>query len=422
MELRTNEGDPATAPDGDTIRCYLAQIGRVSLLTPDEERALCAHIEEARAVLAAALLAHTPSAARLLRLSAVVRSGGAPADDLLLSPRGEALSAQEIAEALHDLDRAARRAETVVFIDEVLAMTSGPSRQMLRQRAERHLEAIGRTLVDVPLRPSLVEALAVDAERCADSASRRVRHRFESLAALKRQLVEANLRLVVSIARRYRTTSLSLLDLVQEGNLGLLKAVDRFQYRRGFKFSTYATWWIRQAITRAIAQSGRTVRLPVHTVEALNRIEAARRKLSAELGHDPTSDDIARHLQIAPEKVKRLLRLEIPLISLDAPISEAAVVGDLVAAAGASSPDAPLIEQDNLRQVGAAFEMLNARERRALELRYGLTNGRGHTIQETADLMKCSREAVRQLERRAFTRLRRWRRWMRPRRTNALAA
>jgi RNA polymerase primary sigma factor len=259
-------------------------------------------------------------------------------------------------------------------------------------------------------------------ENRAGAESQRVHNRVEELSALKRRLVEANLRLVVSVARRYRTTSLSLLDLVQEGNLGLLKAVDRFEYRRGFKFSTYATWWIRQAITRAIAHSGRTVRLPVHTVEALNRIEATRRKLSSELGHDPTSDDIARHLQMKPEKVKRLLRSDTPLISLDAPISEAAVVGDLIADAGASSPDAPLIEQDTFRQVAAAFELLNARERRVLGLRYGLANGREHTLQETADLMSCTREAVRQLERRAFNRLRLRRRWMRPRRASGIAA
>ncbi len=414
----------STTTDGDAIRPYLVQIARVPLLTPSEERTLCAQIEQARAALAAALLAEAGSAGRLAGLSAAVRTGVAGADDLLQSPDGCPLRADEIATALRHLDRAARRAVSLARIDGVLAMaqTSCTSREELQRRADRFVDAIGRTLVDVPLRPSLVEALAVDTEGADVGASHRIHLRRDALLALKQRLVEANLRLVVSVARRYRRIGLSLLDLVQEGNLGLLKAVDRFEYRRGFKFSTYATWWIRQAITRAIAQSGRTVRLPVHTVEALNRIEAARRKLSSELGGDPSIDDIARQLHMAPQRVMRLLRSDAHVISIDAPISEGAAVGDLVADAGASSPDAPLLESDIVRQVGAALELLNARERRVLELRYGLANGREHTVQEIADSLGWTREAVRQVERRAFNRLRRRRRWMRPRRAAGIAA
>jgi len=412
-----------SADDIDTIRAYLVQIGRVPLLTPSEERTLCAGIEKGQAALAGALLAEPQSAGRLAAFSVAARTGATAADELLQSPDGGSLSANEVAQALHRLDKAARRAENVAFVDDVVLMTPAAScsREKLQQRADRLANAIGRTLVDVPLRPSLLEALAVD-DRTASHASRRVDLRFEELAVLKRRLVEANLRLVVSVARRYRTTSLSVLDLVQEGNLGLLKAVDRFQYRRGFKFSTYATWWIRQAITRAIAQSGRTVRLPVHTAEALNRIQALRRKLSTEFGSDPGIGDIARHLQMKPEKVRRLLRLDAPLISLDAPISEGAILGDLVADVGASSPDARLREQDIQRQVAGAFELLNARERRVLELRYGLANSREHTVKETANILGWTPATVRQLERRAFTRLQRRRRWMRPHRPRGIAA
>jgi RNA polymerase primary sigma factor len=205
---------------------------------------------------------------------------------------------------------------------------------------------------------------------------------------------------------------------VQEGNLGLLKAVDRFQYRRGFKFSTYATWWIRQAVTRAIAQTGRTVRLPVHTVEALSRVEAAQRKLR-ELGRDPTVEDIATQASMPHKKVMRLLQSSAPLVSLDAPMLGEAVFGDLIADAGAFSPDARLVEQDMMRQVNAALRSLNARERRVLELRYGITNGREHTLEEVADRLGCTPEAVRQTERRAINRLRRRRRWIRPRRLAA---
>ena len=423
-ETDATDRNSATTTERDTVRAYLVQIARVPLLTPSEERALCAQIEAARAAVAAALLADPHLARRLAGLAAAVRSGAATPDDLLQSPDGGVLGATEIAQALQHLDRASHRAAKLAPIDDLLAMTHAPglSHGKLERRADRLVEAIGRTLIKVPLAPSVVDALAVDAERAAGGAPHRVHRRYEELLALKRRLVEANLRLVVSVARRYRTTSLSLLDLVQEGNLGLLKAVDRFQYRRGFKFSTYATWWIRQAIARAIAQSGRAVRLPVHRVEALNRIEAARRRLSSELGHDATIEDIARQLRMEPEKVRRLLRSDALLISLDAPISAGAVVGDLVADAGTSSPDTHLIEEDIFRQVGAAFELLNARERRVLEVRFGLANGREHTIQETADLLGWTRDAVRQLERRAFNRLRRRRRWMRPHRLRGIAA
>jgi RNA polymerase primary sigma factor len=273
--------------------------------------------------------------------------------------------------------------------------------------------------MEVPLRPALVEALAAGADHGRNGeAARHVQTRLEVVRALKRRLVEANLRLVVSVARRYRQSGLSLLDLVQEGNLGLLKAVDRFQYRRGFKFSTYATWWIRQAITRAIAQTGRTVRLPVHTVEALNRVEVARRRLR-ELGRDPTVHDIATHVSMPHKKVMRLLQSGASLVSLDAPTLGDGVVGDFIADAAASSPDARLVEQDMLRQVTAALESLNARERRVIELRYGITNSREHTLEEVADRLGCTPEAVRQTERRAINRLRRRRRWLRARRLAA---
>jgi RNA polymerase primary sigma factor len=275
----------------------------------------------------------------------------------------------------------------------------------------------------VPLHPAVVEALAVDAVRCTGGeAVRRVRIRLDALLGLKRRLIEANLRLVVSVARRYRRTELSLLDLVQEGNLGLLKAVDRFQYRRGFRFSTYATWWIRQAITRAIAQTGRTVRLPVHTVEALDRIATARRTLLTLRGGDPSVDDVARHIGMPPDKVTRLLQSDAPLVSLDAPLAGDAVMGDLIADASATPPDVDLIERERLRQANAALESLGGRERRVLELRYGIANGREHTVQEIADQLGCTRDAARQIERRAINRLRRRRRWMRPRSIGSVAA
>ena len=406
-EIDTVAERDSPTTEGDTIRAYLVQIGRVPLLTAPEERALCMQIEEARAGLAAALLAEPSSAKQIAELSAAVRHDTAASDKLLESPDGGVLGHTAVIEAVDRLDRAAN----------LIARFADPL------RADRLLRAIAGRLVAVPLRPALIEALAIDAARHGDTeACRRVHCRLEGLRAVKQRLVEANLRLVVSVARRYRFTGVPLLDLVQEGNLGLLKAVDRFQYRRGFKFSTYATWWIRQAVTRSVAISGRTVRLPVHTVEALNRIEASRRTLLTQLGHEPSVEDIAAHLSLSANKVTRLLRSDASLVSLDAPVAATAVLGDLVADTGGSAPDAGLVEEDTLRQVRAALESLNARERRVVELRYGLTNSREYSLDEVAHRLGCTREAARQLERRAMNRLRRRRRWMHPQRAGRLAA
>jgi RNA polymerase primary sigma factor len=419
------EADSATDTESDAVGAYLVQIARVPLLTSSEERALCRRIEEAEARLAAAVLAEPSLRRRIGDLSAAVGCGSTAPDDLLQSPEGRSLDANAVTKALLTLGRASRRAARLARIDEALAARELPSTcgQQLRRRADRLLDSIGRTLMDVPLRPALVEKFAGDAARRGNAEpSWRVQSRLEALLALKRQLIEANLRLVVSVARRYRRAHLSLLDLVQEGNLGLLKAVDRFQYRRGFKFSTYATWWIRQAISRAIAHTDRTVRLPVHKVESLNRIAAARRTLLRELGREPTAEDVARHVRMPPDKIARLLQSGAPLVSLDAPLAGEAVVRDLIADVSAASPDARLIEQERLSLANAALAFLSARERRVLELRYGIINGHEQTHQEVADRLGCSREAVRQTERRAIARLRRRRGWMRLNRVGGIAA
>jgi RNA polymerase primary sigma factor len=227
------------------------------------------------------------------------------------------------------------------------------------------------------------------------------------LRGLKQQLTEANLRLVVSIAKRYQYSNLPLLDLVQEGNLGLMKAVDKFQYRRGFKFSTYATWWIRQAITRAIADTGRTIRLPVHVVGSLSRIATARRAFVLAHGRDPTVQELARQTRLPPEKVMLVIRSSAPLASLDAPVSEDAVFGEFLPDTGSLSPEAPLFDQERLREAHRALDSLSERERQVIEMRYGIVNSRPHTLQEIANVFGVSRERVRQIEKRAMDRLRR---------------
>jgi RNA polymerase primary sigma factor len=234
----------------------------------------------------------------------------------------------------------------------------------------------------------------------------RLRRRLGEVLELKRRLTEANLRLVVSIAARYRHGNLSLPDLVQEGNIGLMRAADRFDYRRGFKFSTYATWWIRQAITRAMADTGRTVRLPVHVVEALNRLAKAERSLAAELDRPPTLEELAGRTGATPETVAQLAQRGAPITSLDAPIAENASFADLLSDTSAS-PEAHAVAGSTRQHVRRLLDSLTERERTVLQLRFGFATGREHSLQETADRIGLSRERVRQIERIALARLRR---------------
>jgi RNA polymerase sigma factor (sigma-70 family) len=306
------------------------------------------------------------------------------------------------------LTRARRLALSLRHVDEASARTrlSARRRQELETQAAAHLARLAGVLAAVPLRPALLEEVAGEITAEGPGAQR-VRECLGSLRALKQRLMEANLRLVISIAKRYRNTSLPLLDLVQEGNLGLMKAVDRFQYRRGFKFSTYATWWIRQSITRAIADTGRTIRLPVHVIEALNKISHARRLLAAELGRDPTILEIARRARMRPDKVMLVLHSARPLASLDALVTEDAVFGDFLPDTGLAAPDASLIAHDSLRRVRRALQTLTDREQLILELRFGLRNAREHTLEEIGQHLGLSRERVRQIEQQALSQLRR---------------
>jgi RNA polymerase primary sigma factor len=224
----------------------------------------------------------------------------------------------------------------------------------------------------------------------------------------KQELMEANLRLVVSIAKRYVGRGLSLLDLVQEGNLGLMKGVDRFQYRRGFKFSTYATWWIRQAIQRAVADYGRTIRLPVHAVDALNQLEKTRRVLWAELGREPTVRELADRAEMPVDKVQHLFRARITPYSLDMPIGPGGAetpLGGLLKLE-APTPEELTLARDLQSQVGRYLARLSDREREIICLRYGIGTDREHTLEEISRRFSLSRERIRQIEAEAMKKLR----------------
>lgn len=444
----------ATRRIDDPIRIYLTQMGEIPLLTREQEIALAKTIEVTRRRFRRQLLQSDFAARAALDLLVQVNNGELPFDRTIKVSLTEGLEKDQILGRMpHNLKTAThllsqnkadflktidenlskrernaaweslrrRRAKLATLLEEMSLRTQRLHPPMKRleqiayrmQELERRIRQLQRSRSGKEERGNLQQelhdlmCLTLETPRSLAERVRRIRERFAAYERSMRDLSGGNLRLVVSIAKKYRNRGLSFLDLIQEGNTGLMRAVDKYEYRRGYKFSTYATWWIRQAITRAIADQARTIRIPVHMIETMSKLRRVGKRLVQELGREPTVDELADASGVTLEEARRVLKISRHPVSLDRPVGEGddSFFGEFIEDNNTDNPVTSATQEMLKDKIDQVLKTLTYREREIIKLRYGLGDGYTYTLEEVGRIFKVTRERVRQIEAKAVRKL-----------------